>query len=42
MAWTCRRVFFAAVAGLTLFLASLPLFAQELFYRGKTVRLLVN
>jgi tripartite-type tricarboxylate transporter receptor subunit TctC len=42
MARHSRRAFFAAVIGLGVSLASRPGLAQEPYYKGKTVRLLVN
>ena len=42
MARKSCRVFFAMAIGLALFMASQSVSAQEPFYKGKTVRLLVN
>lgn len=42
MARKCWRALFATVVGATFFLWTIPLSAQESFYKGKTVRLLVN
>jgi tripartite-type tricarboxylate transporter receptor subunit TctC len=42
MARRCWPTFLATAIGLSLFLASRPVLAQEPFYKGKTVRLLVN